>query len=149
MRAVVQRVTQAQVSVDSRVVGAIGNGLVALVGVAVGDGPSQAAWLGERLANLRIFPDGDADMEVSLLDVGGAALVISQFTLYGDVRKGRRPSFLRAARGPEAEPIFQTVVTTLRELGVQVATGEFGSMMEVTLTNAGPCTILVDGEKAF
>jgi D-tyrosyl-tRNA(Tyr) deacylase len=149
MRAVVQRVTQAQVTVDGRVVGAIGNGLMALVGVAVGDGHPQAAWLGERLANLRIFPDGDADMEVSLLAVGGAALVISQFTLYGDVRKGRRPSFLRAARGPEAEPVFQTVVTTLRDLGIEVATGEFGSMMEVTLTNAGPCTLLVDGEKAF
>ncbi|MDP9233106.1 MAG: D-aminoacyl-tRNA deacylase [Actinomycetota bacterium] len=149
MRAVVQRVTQAQVTVDGRVVGAIGNGMVALVGVAGGDGHPQAAWLGERLANLRIFPNGDADMEVSLLDTGGAALVISQFTLYGDVRKGRRPSFLRAAPGPEAEPIFQTVVNTLRDLGIEVATGEFGSMMEVTLTNAGPTTILVDGEKAF
>jgi D-aminoacyl-tRNA deacylase len=149
MRAVVQRVSEARVSVVDRLVGEIGYGLVALVGVAVGDDARSAAWMGERLANLRIFPDGEADMEVSLLDAGGAALVVSQFTLYGDVRKGRRPSFLRAASGPEAEPVFQTVVTTLQDLGIEVATGEFGSMMEVTLTNAGPCTILVDGEKNF
>jgi D-tyrosyl-tRNA(Tyr) deacylase len=149
MRAVVQRVTQAQVTVEGRSVGAVGPGLVALVGVAVGDTVTQATWLGERLANLRIFSDGDADMEVSLLDVGGAALLVSQFTLYGDVRKGRRPSYLRAARGPEAEPLFETVVTTMRELGIEVATGRFGSMMEMTLTNDGPCTILIDSEKAF
>lgn len=149
MRAVIQRVSEARVAVEGRSVGEIGTGLVALVGVAMGDRTAQATWLGERLANLRIFPKGDADMDASLLDVGGAALVVSQFTLYGDVRKGRRPSFLRAARGPEAEPVFDTVVTTLRDLGIEVATGEFGSMMEVTLTNAGPCTILVDGDKAF
>jgi D-tyrosyl-tRNA(Tyr) deacylase len=149
MRAVVQRVTQGRVTVDGLPVGEIGPGLVALVGIALSDGTDHAAWLGERLANLRIFPRGNADMEVSLLDVGGAALVVSQFTLYGDVRKGRRPSFLRAARGPEAEPLFETVVTTMRGLGIEVATGAFGSMMEVTLTNAGPCTILVDSEKAF
>jgi D-tyrosyl-tRNA(Tyr) deacylase len=149
MRAVVQRVTEAQVTVGGRTVGEIGRGLVALVGVAVGDTPAQAAWLGERLANLRIFPHGDADMEVSLLDVGGAALVVSQFTLYGDVSKGRRPSFLRAARGPEAEPLFESVVSTMRAQGIEVATGSFGSMMEVTLTNDGPCTILVDSEKMF
>jgi D-aminoacyl-tRNA deacylase len=149
MRAVVQRVTGARVSVEGRSVGEIGGGLVALVGVAVGDGSAQARWIAERIANLRIFPEGDADMEVSLLDVGGAALVVSQFTLYGDVRKGRRPSYLRAAPRPEAEPLVDTVVTTLRALGIEVATGAFGSMMEVTLTNAGPCTILIDSEKAF
>jgi D-tyrosyl-tRNA(Tyr) deacylase len=149
MRAVVQRVSDARVTVDGLSVGQIGTGLVALVGVAVGDGTARGTWLGERLANLRIFPQGDADMEASLLDVGGAALVVSQFTLYGDVRKGRRPSFLRAARGAEAEPVFQTVVTTLRDQGIEVATGQFGSMMEVTLTNTGPCTILIDSEKAF
>jgi D-tyrosyl-tRNA(Tyr) deacylase len=149
VRAVVQRVSEAKVTVDGRLVGAIGGGLVALVGIAVGDGPTQAAWLGNRVANLRIFPAGDADMEVSLLDVGGSALVISQFTLYGDVRRGRRPSFIRAERGPEAKPIFEALAHGLANLGITVATGEFGSMMELTLTNAGPCTILIDSEKAF
>lgn len=144
-----QRVSQARVSVAGRVVGEIGNGLVALVGVAVGDGAAQAEWMANRLANLRIFPSGEADMEVSLLDVGGSALIISQFTLYGDVRKGRRPSFIRAERGPQAEPVFDAVVRGLEGLEVPVRTGKFGSMMEVTLTNAGPCTILIDSEKAF
>jgi D-tyrosyl-tRNA(Tyr) deacylase len=88
-------------------------------------------------------------MEVSLLDIGGAALVVSQFTLYGDVRKGRRPSFIRAAPGGEAQPLFEAVVLRLQELGIATRTGEFGSMMELSLTNDGPCTILVDGEKAF
>jgi D-tyrosyl-tRNA(Tyr) deacylase len=149
VRAVVQRVSDARVCVEDRVVGEIGMGLVALVGVAVGDSAEQADWLAERVANLRIFPKDDADMEISLLDVGGAALVVSQFTLYGDVRKGRRPSFIRAAPGPEAQPIFEAVISRLQQLGIQTATGEFGSMMEVTLTNDGPCTILIDGEKAF
>jgi D-tyrosyl-tRNA(Tyr) deacylase len=149
MRAVVQRVSEARVTVDGRVVGAVGKGVLALVAVAVGDGPDDAARLGERIARLRIFPEGGADMEVSLLDAGGAVLLVSQFTLYGDVRKGRRPSYLRAARGPEAEPIFEAVAAAIRALGVEVETGEFGSMMEVTLTNDGPCTILIDGDKAF
>jgi D-aminoacyl-tRNA deacylase len=145
----VQRVSEGKVTVDGRLVGAIGGGLVALVGIAIGDGLAQAAWMVNRVANLRIFPTGEADMEVSLLDSGGSALVISQFTLYGDVRKGRRPSFIRAQRGPEAKPIFEAVVDGLADLGISVATGEFGSMMELTLTNAGPCTILIDSEKAF
>jgi D-aminoacyl-tRNA deacylase len=149
MRAVVQRVSHARVTVEGRTVGEIESGLTALVGVAVGDGVTQAEWLATRLANLRIFPSGDFDMEVSLLDVGGSALVVSQFTLYGDVRKGRRPSFIRAERGPQAEPIFGAVTAGLEELGITVATGAFGSMMELTLTNDGPCTILIDSEKAF
>jgi D-tyrosyl-tRNA(Tyr) deacylase len=124
-------------------------GLVALVGVAVGDNTEQAEWLADRIANLRIFARGDADMEESLLDIGGAALVVSQFTLYGDVRKGRRPSFIRAAPGGEAQPLFEAVVSRLQKLGIDTRTGEFGSMMELSLTNDGPCTILVDGEKAF
>ena len=149
MRAVIQRVSDARVSVDERVVGEIGAGVVALVGVAVADQAEQARWLADRIANLRIFPKADADMEVSLLDVGGKALVVSQFTLYGDVRKGRRPSFIRAARSPEAEPLFDAVVSRLRQLGVETSTGEFGSMMKLSLTNDGPCTILIDGEKTF
>ena len=149
MRAVVQRVSDARVTVDDRVVGEIGPGLVALVGVAVGDETEQSRWLADRIANLRIFPTADADMEVSLLDVGGEALVVSQFTLYGDVRKGRRPSFIRAAPGPEAQPLFEAVVSRMQQLGVVTSTGEFGSMMKLSLTNDGPCTILIDGEKAF
>jgi D-aminoacyl-tRNA deacylase len=149
MRAVVQRVSAASVSVKGRLAGRIDSGIVALVGVAAGDSPTEALWLADRLAHLRIFPAGDADMEVSLLDVGGSALVVSQFTLYGDVRKGRRPSFIRAERGVAAEPLYRAVADRLRGLGVRVATGEFGEMMELTLTNTGPCTILIDGEKAF
>ena len=149
MRAVVQRVSEAGVTVDGRLVGEIGNGLLALVGIALGDEERQSQWMAERLAHLRIFPKGDADMEASLLEVGGAALLVSQFTLYGDARRGRRPSYLRAARGPEAQPVFEAVAAAMRALDIQVATGEFGSMMKVALINDGPCTILIDSEKGF
>jgi D-aminoacyl-tRNA deacylase len=149
MRAVVQRVSNARVSVQGDTVGQIGTGVVALVGVAAGDQLPQALHLADRIANLRIFPTDGADMEISLLDVGGSALVVSQFTLYGDVRKGRRPSFIRAERGEAARALYQAVTDRLAGLGIEVATGRFGEMMELTLTNTGPCTILVDGDKAF
>ncbi|WP_312349510.1 D-aminoacyl-tRNA deacylase [Actinomyces sp.] len=140
MRAVLQRVTRASVSVGGRVVGAIDRpGLVALVGVARGDGADQVATVVRKIAELRILPD-----EQSVVDTGAPVLVVSQFTLYGDTRKGRRPSWSHAAPGPEAEPLVDAVVRGLRARGIEVATGEFGAMMQVELVNDGPFTVLVD-----
>ena len=149
MRAVVQRTLGASVTVGDRETGSIGTGLVVLVGVAPEDGPAEAKWLADKVANLRIFEDAQGKMNRSLLDVGGGALVVSQFTLYGDARRGRRPSFIRAAQGPPAEEIYESVVTELEALGVRCATGEFGAMMNVTLVNEGPVTILLDSDKVF
>ena len=149
MRAVVQRVSRARVSVDGRVVGECGPGVVVLLGIAPDDGPAQVAWLADKVANLRIFNDGAGKMNLSLLDTGGAAVVVSQFTLYGDARKGRRPSFIRAAQGPEAEALYEDVVAAFRALGIETATGEFGAMMDVELVNEGPVTILLDSDKTF
>ena len=149
MRAVVQRVTEASVEIDDRVAGRIDRGVVVLVGVAVGDGPDEARSLAEKVATLRIFRDDEDKMNLSLMDVGGEALVVSQFTLYGDARKGRRPSFIRAQRGDEANELYEKVVSELRSLGVTCATGEFGAMMQVHLVNDGPVTILLDTEKTF
>lgn len=120
-----------------------------LVGVAPEDGASEARWLADKVANLRIFQDEDGKMNRSLLETDGQALVISQFTLYGDARKGRRPSFIRAADGPEAVAVYEQVIAELRSLGIEVATGEFGAMMDVALTNEGPVTILLDSDKTF
>jgi D-aminoacyl-tRNA deacylase len=149
MRAVVQRAGRASVTIDDRITGEIDAGVVVLVGVAPEDGDSEAKWLADKVANLRIFHDDEGKMNRSLLDTGGAALVVSQFTLYGDARKGRRPSFIRAAQGPDAERVYEQVIAELRALGVTVATGEFGAMMDVALTNEGPVTILLDSEKTF
>lgn len=149
MRAVVQRVTAAAVVVEGREVGGIGSGLVVLVGITPGDGAAEAGWLADKIANLRIFSDADGKMNRSLLDAGGEALVVSQFTLYGDARKGRRPSFVKAAAGPEAEASYDALVEEIRALGIRCATGEFGAMMQVSLTNDGPVTILLDSDKAF
>jgi D-tyrosyl-tRNA(Tyr) deacylase len=149
MRAVVQRSGRAAVTIDGRVAGEIESGVVVLVGVAPEDGDSEAKWLADKVANLRIFHDDDGKMNRSLLDIAGAALVVSQFTLYGDARKGRRPSFIRAAQGPDAERIYEKVIAELRALGITVASGEFGAMMDVALTNEGPVTILLDSEKTF
>jgi D-aminoacyl-tRNA deacylase len=149
MRAVVQRVSEARVTIAERVTGEIGPGAVVLVGVSTGDTEAEAAWLADKVANLRIFPDDEGKMNRSLLEAGGAALVVSQFTLYGDARKGRRPSFVHAAQGPEAERLYEQVVERLRELGIETATGEFGAMMDVALTNEGPVTILLDSAKTF
>ena len=149
MRAVVQRSGPASVTVDGSVVGAIDRGVVVLVGVAPADGDAEAAWLADKVANLRIFNDDEGKMNRALVDVGGEALVVSQFTLYGDARKGRRPSFIRAAQGPEAERVYERVVAELRGLGIVCATGRFGAMMDVALTNEGPVTILLDSEKGF
>ena len=140
MRAVLQRVTSAAVTVDGSVVGAIARpGLLALVGVTHDDGPSDVATMARKISELRILRD-----ERSVLDDGAPVLVVSQFTLYADTRKGRRPSWGAAAPGPVAEPLVEALVTALRERGVEVATGRFGAMMEVSLVNDGPVTLVVD-----
>jgi D-aminoacyl-tRNA deacylase len=149
MRAVVQRVASASVSVEGRTVGSIGGGVLLFVGISSGDTDAEVEWLSDKVANLRIFSDGAGKMNLSLLDKSGAALVVSQFTLYGDARKGRRPSFIRAAQGPDAEALYEEVVTSLRALGVHCETGEFGAQMEVALVNEGPVTILLDSSKSF
>ena len=144
MRAVVQRVDQARVSVDGEVSGEIGRGLLVYVGVAAGDGQEQAQWLAKKVAELRIFPGEARGMDRSLLDSGGGALVVSQFTLLADTRKGRRPSFFEAAPPEQAEPLVAAVCEELRALGVTVAEGRFGAMMAVESTNDGPVTITLD-----
>jgi D-aminoacyl-tRNA deacylase len=149
MRAVVQRVSSASVTIGSRTTGSIGHGLLLLVGVSPEDGAGEASWLADKVANLRIFTDDDGKMNRSLLEVGGAALVVSQFTLYGDARKGRRPSFVRAAQGPNAEAVYREVVASLAALGIDCQTGEFGAMMDVALVNEGPVTILLDSDRTF
>ena len=149
MRAVVQRVARARVLVDGHVAGDIGLGFVVLLGVSVDDAPGAPGWLVDKLVNLRIFPDDAGKMNRSVVDVGGEILVVSQFTLYGDVRKGRRPSFVRAASGPAAEALYEDVVRGLRSAGIPTATGEFGAMMQVELTNDGPVTLLLDSDKSF
>ena len=149
MRAVVQRVSRASVEVDGTTVGAIGPGLMVLLGISQDDGPEQAAWLANKIAGLRIFPDHRDKLNLSVMDTGGEVLVVSQFTLWGDCAKGRRPSFVRAAGGEAAEPLYLAFVEELRKLGPSVATGSFGAMMEVSLVNSGPVTLLVDTEKAF
>ena len=144
MRSVVQRVTSASVTVDGEVTGAIGPGLLALVGVTHDDGPAEAEKLAGKLANLRILDDADGVMNRSVLDEGAAVLVVSQFTLYGDTVKGRRPSWLAAARPEHAEPLVEAVVVALRGLGVEVATGRFRTDMAVALVNDGPVTLVVE-----
>ncbi|BEQ16128.1 D-aminoacyl-tRNA deacylase [Desulfoferula mesophila] len=149
MRAVVQRVSQASVEVEGAVVGAIGPGLMVLLGVSRDDGPAEAAWLAAKIAGLRIFPDAREKLNLSVFDTGGEVLVVSQFTLWGDCAKGRRPAFVRAAGGEQAEPLYLAFVEELRKLGLTVATGSFGAMMEVSLVNSGPVTLLLDTEKTF
>lgn len=136
-------------SVDGSTVGEIGPGLVVLVGVSVRDTESDAAWLADKIANLRVFPDDGANMNRSILDVAGSVMVVSQFTLHGDARRGRRPSFIDAARPEAAEPLIAAVAKTLRDTGLTVAEGDFGAMMDVELVNDGPVTILLDSEKTF
>jgi D-tyrosyl-tRNA(Tyr) deacylase len=127
----------------------IAGGLVVLVGVSVRDQEADAVWLADKIANLRVFRDDEENMNRSLLDVGGSALVVSQFTLHGDARRGRRPSFIESARPEVAKPLVDAVAAGLRGLGISVGEGVFGAMMEVELVNDGPVTILLDSEKAF
>ncbi len=149
MRACVQRVTRAHVSVNRQIVGSIGQGLTVFLGVGQGDDDSDARYLAEKIARLRIFSDEDGKMNRSLLDTGGAVLAISQFTLYGDSRKGRRPSFIAAADPPEGNRLYERFVDDVRSLGVTVATGTFQANMQVELVNDGPVTILLDSRKLF
>ena len=149
MRAVLQRVSHARVLVEGRVTGEIAAGLVILLGVGQGDSTEAAAYLAEKIAHLRIFDDDQGKMNRSLLDVGGAALVVSQFTLYGDARGQRRPSFIRAAPPEEGKRLYEEFVRALRVLGVRVETGVFQARMSVELSNDGPVTLLLDSEKQF
>jgi D-aminoacyl-tRNA deacylase len=149
MRAVVQRVSRCKVTVDGNIVGEIGAGLVVLLGVASGDTEAAADYLVQKILGLRIFEDADEKMNLSVQDVRGELLVVSQFTLYGDVRKGKRPSFDAAARPEEARGLYEYFVDQVRASGMRCQTGQFQAMMDVELVNAGPVTILVDSEKMF
>jgi D-tyrosyl-tRNA(Tyr) deacylase len=147
MRAVIQRVSRARVQVDGQTTGEIGQGLLILLGVAQGDTPREADYLLDKIINLRIFEDAGGKMNLSLLETGGQLMVISQFTLYADCRKGRRPSFTDAAPPGEAEKLYDYFVDAARNRGLQVATGIFQALMEVELVNFGPVTILLDSSK--
>jgi len=149
VRAVVQRVTEGRVTVDGAVVGAIGRGFVVLLGVGPEDTAADARYLAEKIVNLRVFEDEAEKMNLSLLDVGGAVLAVSQFTLYGDCRKGRRPSFTAAAPPDVAAALYETFVSAVRECRVSVETGVFQAMMQVEIHNDGPVTLLLDSQKVF
>ena len=149
MRAVVQRVSRAEVRVDGRVTGSCGAGLLVLVGVAVDDDPRDAEQLAEKIANLRIFPDEQGLMNRSICDAHGGVVLVSQFTLHGDARRGRRPSFITAAREEAAEPLYERTGALLEARGLRVGYGVFGAHMDVELVNDGPVTILLDTKKTF
>ena len=144
MRVVLQRVARASVTIDGRVAGAIGHGVCLLVGFTQSDTEDQVTWMAEKVAGLRIFADADGKMNLSLGEVGGAVLVVSQFTLYGDASKGRRPSFVDAARPEIAIPLYERFIAELRARGLEVQTGEFGAMMQVELVNDGPVTLVLE-----
>jgi len=147
MRAVVQRVSEASVRIEGRVVGEIGPGLLVLLGVGRGDSEADADYLAGKVVHLRVFPDEGGQMNRSLLETGGSVLVVSQFTLYGDVRKGRRPGFSSAAPPEEANRLYEHFVALLRGLGAKVETGVFQAMMDVTLVNHGPVTLWLDSSR--
>jgi D-aminoacyl-tRNA deacylase len=144
MRVILQRVAKASVSIDGHVVGEIGKGFCLLVGFTHGDTVLQVDWMAEKVASLRLFSDAEGKMNLGLDDVGGAVLVISQFTLYGDSSKGRRPSFIDAARPETAIPLYQRFLGALRDRGLTVAAGEFGADMKVEIHNDGPVTLILD-----
>jgi D-aminoacyl-tRNA deacylase len=144
LRACIQRVSEAQVTVDGAVIGKIDTGFVVLLGVGQADGEAEAAWLADKITGLRVFNDDEGKMNRSLADVGGSALVVSQFTLYGDCRRGRRPSFTDAARPELAERLYEVFVNKMRDAGIEVATGRFREHMLVSLVNNGPVTLWVD-----
>jgi D-tyrosyl-tRNA(Tyr) deacylase len=144
MRACIQRVSEARVTVDGTVTGQIGRGLLVLLGIGTQDGAAEIDWLAEKLVNLRVFEDAEGKMNRSLVDAGGAMLVVSQFTLFGDCRKGRRPSFTDAAPPDLAERLYNEFVARVRTLGVDVATGVFRAHMDVALVNDGPVTLWID-----
>src|SRR4030095_6121635 len=147
MRAVLQRVSRAQVTVDGQVTGEIGTGILVLLGVGMGDAEADAVYLAEKIANLRIFDDDDGKMNRSVVDVGGGLLVVSQFTLYADARKGRRPSYIGAASPDEANRLYEFFVELARKYVSKVETGRFQAMMDVELVNDGPVTIILDSSQ--
>lgn len=149
MRAVVQRVSRARVTVDGRVTGEIGPGLLVLLGVAARDGAQAAAYIADKVAGLRVFEDDAGKMNRSVEEVGGAVLAVSQFTLYGDCRKGRRPSFDAAARPEQARALYEKFVQLLKDRGLRVEQGVFQAMMDVELVNDGPVTLLLDSDRQF
>ena len=149
MRAVLQRVTRARVTVEAETVGEIGSGLVVLLGIAGDDTEQDVKYLVEKIATLRVFEDTEGRMNLSVVETGGALLIVSQFTLYGDVRRGRRPSWSEAAPPEVAEPLYESFVAEARSLVGRVATGSFRRMMQVELVNDGPVTILLDSRKLF
>jgi len=149
MRAVIQRVSRAQVSIEDIVKGSIGRGIVVFVGISTEDSQKDLQWLAEKIVHLRIFEDNNGKMNTSLTDIKGEVLIISQFTLYGDCRKGRRPGFSGAAPPLKAEPYYQQFVEEVKSKGIQVATGTFQADMQVELINDGPVTLLLDSEKKF
>ena len=144
MRAIVQRVSRAKVDIAGETVGAIGPGLLVLLGITHADTPENVRWLAEKIAGLRIFADEAGKMNRDVMEIGGGALIVSQFTLYGDCRKGRRPSFVDAAPPPIAIPLYEAFLDALRALGVPVAAGRFGADMQVELVNDGPVTLIVE-----
>jgi D-tyrosyl-tRNA(Tyr) deacylase len=146
MRALIQRVTQARVVVDGATVGEINRGLLVLLGITHEDTPAQAQWLADKVVSLRIFADDEGKMNRDVSEAGGAVLIVSQFTLYGDARKGRRPSFVQAAGPEKAIPLYEAFINGIKALGIATATGRFGAMMQVELVNDGPVTLLVDSK---
>ena len=144
MKAVIQRVHEASVTIDGDVVGRIGKGALILLGVSVEDTTDEVDWIVQKILQLRIFNDEAGKMNLSLLDIEGAALVVSQFTLFGDCRKGRRPSYIKAARPETAIPLYEACLDGFRRAGVETACGRFGAMMDVTLVNDGPVTLIVE-----
>ena len=149
MRCVVQRVTEASVTVNGETVGAVGPGLMVLIGVSTEDTDADLKYMTEKVPNLRIFDDENGVMNRSVMDAGGSILAVSQFTLYGDARGGRRPSYIRAAKPDEANAMYERLVAAWRAKGIHVETGRFRTEMKVSLVNDGPVTILLDSEKAF
>ncbi len=149
MRAVVQRVSEAGVSVEGEEVGRIGPGFLVLLGVSESDAEEEIDYLADKIVNLRVFEDGEGKLNLSLLDVGGQMLVVSQFTLHGDCRKGRRPSFSHAAAPAKAEDFYLRFIDKVRERGIKVESGRFRAMMDVRLVNRGPVTLLLDGARTF
>jgi D-aminoacyl-tRNA deacylase len=149
MRAVVQRVRRGEVRVEGQAIGRIGPGVLVLVGITKDDTPETGRALAKKIADLRIFNDDQGRMNRGLRETGGPALVVSEFTLYGDCRKGRRPSYARAARPEDARPLYHSFVESLAALGVKVETGEFQAMMDVELVNDGPVTLLLDSDRTF
>jgi D-tyrosyl-tRNA(Tyr) deacylase len=144
MRALLQRVTEANVAVGGKTIGEIARGFVVFLGITHSDSEQEAYWLANKVAGLRVFEDSEGKMNLSLADVSGGVLVVSQFTLYGDARKGRRPSFTTAAKPEQAEPLVNYFAEQLRKLGVPVEMGEFGSMMQVEIHNDGPVTLMLE-----